>query len=89
MASAASRASGLPATTFNAAGLNARTVPHPVASNIDAIYVKGEPLHGLNKLPVSPDAAATRSAWVYLQEDQPGLIRSALTGRSARDDTDR
>jgi hypothetical protein len=74
MASAASRASGLPATTFNAAGLNARTVPHPVASNIDAIYVKGEPLHGLNKLPVSPDAAATRT-WPL----DPPSLRSAAS----------
>lgn len=74
MASAGSRASGLPATTFNAAGLNARTVPHPVASNIDAIYVEGEPLHGLNKLPLAPDAVATRT-WPL----EPPSLRSAAS----------
>ncbi len=74
MASAGARASGLPATTFNAAGLNAKTVPHPVASNIDAIYVEGEPLHGLNKLPLAPDAVATRT-WPL----EPPSLRSAAS----------
>ena len=61
MASAASEASGLPATTFNAAGLNARTVPHPVPSNIDAIYVKGEILRASQSIPAMPKSAATRT----------------------------
>ncbi len=60
MASAGATASGLPATTFNAAGLNAKTVPHPVATNIDAVYVKGEPVRGIQSLPFSPDSAATK-----------------------------
>ena len=74
MASAGSRASGLPATTFNPAGLNAKTVPHPVTSDIDEVYVKGEPLHGLNTLPIAPDAAATR-VWPL----DPPSLRSAAS----------
>jgi uncharacterized Zn-binding protein involved in type VI secretion len=74
MASAGSSASGLPATTFNAAGLNAKTVPRPVASDIDAVYVEGEPLHGLNKMLVAPDAAATRT-WPL----DPPSLRSAAS----------
>ena len=45
---------------FNADGLNARTVPHPVAMNIDAVYVKGKPVRGIQSLPFSPDSAATK-----------------------------
>lgn len=75
MASAGARVSGLPATTFNAAGLNMKTVPHPVASYIDAVYVKGEPLHGLNTLPVSLDAVATRT-WPL----EPPSLRTAASG---------
>ena len=74
MASAGSQASGLPATTFNPAGLHARTVPHPVAANIDEVYVKGEPLHGLNTMPVAPDAVATR-IWPL----DPPSLRSAAS----------
>ncbi|WP_375242770.1 hypothetical protein [Sphingomonas parapaucimobilis] len=74
MASAGSRVSGLPATTFNPAGLHAKTVPHPVAANIDEVYVKGEPLHGLNAMPVAPDAAATRT-WPL----DPPSLRSAAS----------
>jgi uncharacterized Zn-binding protein involved in type VI secretion len=74
MASAGSRASGLPATTFNPAGLNAKTVPHPVSSNIDEVYVEGEPLHGLNTMPIAPDAAATRT-WPL----DPPSLRSAAS----------
>lgn len=48
MGSAASRASGLPATTYNAAGLNPATVARyggtPVASAINAIHVDKEVL---------------------------------------------
>lgn len=58
-ASAGAKASGLPATTFNAAGLHARTVPHPVSTNIDAVYVRGEPLRTLQRTPGIPQAAAT------------------------------
>lgn len=74
MAWAGSRASGLPATTFNAAGLNAKSVPHPVASDIDAVYVEGEPLHGLNSKPIAPDAAATK-IWPLA----PPSLRSAAS----------
>ncbi len=61
MASAGAEASGLPATTFNAAGLNAKTVPHPVPANIDAIYVKGEILRASQSLPLMPKSAATQT----------------------------
>ena len=60
MASAGSEASGLPATTFNAAGLNAKTVPHPVDSQMDAVYVKGDILHASQAIPLMPRSAATR-----------------------------
>ena len=59
MASAGAEASGLPATTFNAAGLNAKTVPHPVPADIDAIYVRGEPLRGSQW--ITPNSAATQT----------------------------
>lgn len=61
MASAGSAASGLPATTFNAAGLNARTVPHPMPSSIDAVYVEGEILRASQSIPGMPKSAATRT----------------------------
>lgn len=61
MASAGAEASGLPATTFNAAGLNAKTVPHPVPSDIDAVYVEGEPLRASQSIPGMPKSAATRT----------------------------
>lgn len=54
MASATSRASGLPATTFNSAGLNANTVAHyggkpivPKTENVQAYRVDNEVLDGL------------------------------------------
>lgn len=53
LASAASRTSGLPATTFNAAGLNPATVAKygasPVASEVQAYRVDGEVLTGLQE----------------------------------------
>lgn len=61
MASAAARATGLPATTFNAAGLHANTVPHPVHAEIDAVYVKGEVLRRTQSIPFTPPSAATRT----------------------------
>lgn len=61
MASAGAEASGLPATTYNAAGLHANTVPHPVSANIDAVYVKGEPLRASQSIPGTPKSAATRT----------------------------
>ena len=59
LASAGAEATGLPAVTFNPAGLNARTVPHPVYADIDAAYVKGEVLHNTEALHLGPSAAAT------------------------------
>ena len=61
MASAGAEASGLPATTFNAAGLNAQTVPHPVHADIDAVYVQGEVLRATQSVPGMPRSAATRT----------------------------
>lgn len=56
LASAASRASGLPATTFNAAGLHPETVARyggsprvPVPENIQAFRVAGEVLSGVQE----------------------------------------
>lgn len=62
MSSAGAVASGLPATTFNAAGLAAHTVPHPVSADIQAVYVKGEPLRASQSLASwIPKSAATRT----------------------------
>ena len=62
MASAGAEASGLPTTTLNAAGLNAATVPHPVPADIEAVYVKGEPLRSSQYLADwIPKSAATRT----------------------------
>ena len=53
MASAASQTSGLDATTFNAAGLNAGTVAKyagtPMESDINAYHVSGDPLTALQE----------------------------------------
>ena len=50
LASAASRASGLPASTFNAASLHKDTVPQPNLSGvIDAVSVRGDPLTRANE----------------------------------------
>ena len=61
MASAGAERTGLPASTFNAAGLNAKTVAHPVAADIQAVYVKGEPLRASQSIPYMPHSAATRT----------------------------
>jgi uncharacterized Zn-binding protein involved in type VI secretion len=65
MASAASRASGKPATTFNAAGLHENTVPRyggtvhePETENIQAYRVNGEILTGVQQHGVLGTAAA-------------------------------
>nr|WP_233140381.1 PAAR domain-containing protein [Acetobacter sp. DsW_063] len=61
MAAAAARATGRPAVTYNAAGLNAKTVPHPVGDNIDDVYVRGEILHTSQAIiPKIPTAAGSR-----------------------------
>ncbi|MBO1358898.1 PAAR domain-containing protein [Acetobacter sacchari] len=61
MAAAAARATGRPAVTYNAAGLHARTVPHPQGDNIDDVYVRGEILHASQAVvPKIPVAAGDR-----------------------------
>ena len=75
MASAASETSGLPATTFNPAGLNARKATHPLSSNIDEVYVKGEALHESQAIPGMPKSAATRT-WPL--EPADGLNQTAV-----------
>lgn len=61
LASAASAVSGAPATTFNPAGLNAKTVAQYVdedemkAAPVTSYYVDGEVLHAVNDLPITPD----------------------------------
>ncbi|MDU8925632.1 hypothetical protein RYD26_12150, partial [Pasteurellaceae bacterium LIM206] len=49
LSSAASRASGTKATTFNAAGLHRNTAPTPINSEIEAYRVKGEVLTRLQE----------------------------------------
>ncbi|MFH8654661.1 hypothetical protein ACH37Y_18325 [Sphingomonas paucimobilis] len=71
MASAAARASGLPATTFNAAGLRSDTVARPLPSEIDGVYVKGEALRASQGIPKMPQTAETRS-WP-LDPDEPSV----------------
>jgi len=65
LASAASRASGNPATTFNAAGLNPLTILRGdemhLGSDIDAVYVQGEVLTSVQQSLPLPEASATRS----------------------------
>ncbi|HMO74206.1 MAG TPA: hypothetical protein PKD99_06620 [Sphingopyxis sp.] len=60
LASAASRASGMPATTFNAAGLHPNTIADPRASQIDAVYVRGELLRGAQMTPGVRQAVGTK-----------------------------
>lgn len=71
MASAAARASGLPATTFNAAGLHSDTVARPLPSEIDGVYVKGEALRASQGIPKMPQTAETYS-WP-LDPDEPSV----------------
>ena len=80
MASAGAEASGLPATTFNAAGLNANTVPHPVPANIDAVYVDGEALHASQSIPGMPKSAAT-TTWPLAPTDY--VAQGAVIGSGA------
>lgn len=62
MSSAGAAASGLPASTLNAAGLAAHTVPLPVPADIQAVYVEGEPLRASQSLASwIPKSAATRT----------------------------
>lgn len=74
LASAASRATGNPATTFNAAGLHDKTVLNSHPSQIDAVYVKGEMLRTLQMTPGVKQAAATET-WPM---DPPPGVGSAL-----------
>lgn len=71
MASAAARTSGLPATTFNAAGLRHDTVANSLPSEIDGVYVEGEALRASQAFPKMPQTAETRS-WP-LAPDEPSM----------------
>lgn len=58
LASAAARSSGRPATTFNAAGLHPDTVKNGMSGQpIDAVYVRGEALTGVQQLGLKKAAA--------------------------------
>lgn len=89
-ASAGAKASGLSATTFNAAGLHSRTVPHPVSTNIDAVYVRGEPLRTLQRTPGVPQAAATRTwpldppSWKWSRNDPSSKVRMSSNLRATQ-----
>lgn len=79
LASAASRASGLPATTFNAAGLHKDTIASPRPSQIEAVYVRGELLRTAQMAPGAPQAIGTAQPL-----DPPtGIGKRALTGLAA------
>jgi uncharacterized Zn-binding protein involved in type VI secretion len=71
MASAAARSSGLPATTFNAAGLRSNTVSNALPSEIDGVYLDGEILRASQEIPGMPRTAETR-AW-RLPPDEPEM----------------
>ena len=76
LASAASRASGLPATTFNAAGLHKDTIASPRMSQIEAVHVRGELLRTAQMAPGAPQAIG-----VAQPLDPPtGIGKRALTG---------
>lgn len=79
LASAASRASGLPATTFNAAGLHKDTIASPRPSQIEAVYVRGELLRTAQMMPGAPQAIGTAQPL-----DPPATIgKRALSGLAA------
>lgn len=80
LASAAARATGKDATTFNAAGLHQDTVKDPnSAGQIDAVYVRGEALTTAQNLPGLAKAAASKS-WPL---DPPPSIGVAILKRLA------
>jgi len=78
LAAAAATASGNPATTFNAAGLNPLTVLRGgvwhLDAPIDAVYVKGDPLTFFQKNLPLPEAAAS-AEWPL---DPPEGLGAAL-----------
>lgn len=81
MASAASRASGAPATTFNAAGLHQNTVKSPVPGEIKAYYVKGDLLSGLqDNVPKMPTAAGERMPLTPAQSVTRGDVAAGVVG---------
>ncbi len=80
LASAAARATGLPASTFNAAGLHENTVNDPnMSTAIDAVYVRGEALTTGQMIPGVAKAAATKS-WPL---DPPPSIGAMILTRAA------
>lgn len=75
LASAAARATGRHATTFNAAGLHAKTVTAPMSAPIDAVRVKGEILTAIqSSVPGAPEAAFTGKPYLL---DPPANVGSA------------
>lgn len=84
MASAAAASTGRPATTFNAAGLHANTVPgYGGNAPIDAWYVKGDILSSIqDNTPLTPNAAGRRlpmtpRSWL---DNPTGMPTGALRG---------
>ena len=74
LASAAAKASGSDAVTFNAAGLAEDTVPDPkTGGHIDAVYVRGELVSAIQRGPL-PKAAASES-WPL---DPPSGVGAAI-----------
>ncbi|HYC56897.1 MAG TPA: hypothetical protein VEL28_18335 [Candidatus Binatia bacterium] len=75
LASAAARATGRPATTFNAAGLHDKTVTAPKAAPIDAVRVKGEILTAAQTALPIPKAAHAGKPYTL---DPPANVGSAM-----------
>lgn len=78
LASAAAVVTGLPATTFNAAGLDTASIKDQSSTppQVDACYVRGEPLSAIqdNRLAVIPGAVAALQAVPYVGEAVAGMV---------------
>lgn len=75
LASAAARATGRHATTFNAAGLHDDTVTAPMSAPIDAIRVKGEILTAIQSTLPVPEGAYTGEPYLL---DPPANVGSTM-----------
>lgn len=77
LASAAARATGLPAVTFNSAGLHPSTVRSPVMSApIEAVRVRGEILTAVQSTLPIPEAVSSGAPYLL---DPPSTVGSALS----------
>ena len=94
MAAAASKLSGRPATTLNAAGLNSSTVPDSKTSIIDAVHVRGEVINagqkvlggpsGTRSWPLDPPPVATDVVVAGASLFGPKAVAAALAARAVQ-----